>query len=215
MHLLITVVAPLRCTIRIPTRCVKRRCISACLAHPTTLLPRQVGADAVRLAGKPYPDGQFLWWLQRDHGLRQSQSGREQSLPLRSATESKLSAVGGALWRCSTAGPSRRPQDKAKVEVSVQIVERWILARLRHCRFCSLAQLNASIKELLEELNRKPFKQMLSNRLDTFKRFEQPELRPLPLHPYQYVEIKRARSTLITTFTMSVTITRYRISMWA
>ena len=40
----------------------------------------------------------------------------------------------------------RRPQDKAKVEVSVQIVERWNLARLRHCRFCSLAQLNASIE---------------------------------------------------------------------
>ena len=34
---------------------------------------------------------------------------------------------------------------------------------------------------------------MLSNRLDTFKRFEQPALRPLPLHPYQYVEIKRAK----------------------
>ena len=40
----------------------------------------------------------------------------------------------------------RRYQDKAKVEVSVQIVERWILACLRHCRFCSLAQLNASIE---------------------------------------------------------------------
>ena len=66
----------------------------------------KLGADAARLAGKPYPDGQFLWWLQRDHGLRQSQSGREQSLPLRPATESKLSAVGGALWRCSTAGAS-------------------------------------------------------------------------------------------------------------
>ena len=87
----------------------------------------------------------------------------------------------------------RRPQDKAKVEVSVQIVEHWILARLRHCRFCSLAQLNASIKELLEELNRKPFKQMPGNRLDTFKRFEQPALRVLPRHPYQYVEIKRAK----------------------
>ena len=103
---LITVVAPLRCTIRKPTRCVKRRCFSAYLAHPTTLMPRQVGADVARLAGKPYPDGQFLWWLQRDHGLRQSQSGREQSLPLRSATESKLSAVGRALWRGGTAGAS-------------------------------------------------------------------------------------------------------------
>ena len=35
----------------------------------------------------------------------------------------------------------RRPQDESKVEVSVQIVERWILARFRHCRFRSLAQL--------------------------------------------------------------------------
>ena len=98
----------------------------------------------------------------------------------------------------------RRPQDKAKMEVSVQIVEHWILARLRHCRFCSLAQLNASIKELLEELNRKPFKQMPGNRLDTFKRFEQPALRVLPRHPYQYVEIKRAKVNL-----------DYHVSLWA
>ena len=104
--LLNTAFAPLRCTIRKRTRCVKRRWFSACLAHPTTFMPRQVGADVARLAGKPYPDRQFLWWLQRDHGLRQSQRGREQSLPLRSATESKLSAVGGALWRGGTAGAS-------------------------------------------------------------------------------------------------------------
>jgi transposase len=37
-----------------------------------------------------------------------------------------------------------RPQDKAKVEVGVQVVERWILARLRHRRFFSLAELNAA-----------------------------------------------------------------------
>jgi transposase len=34
-----------------------------------------------------------------------------------------------------------RPQDKAKVEVGVQIVQRWILARLRNRRFFSLAEL--------------------------------------------------------------------------
>ena len=109
----------------------------------------------------------------------------------------------------------RRPQDKANVEVSVQIVERWILARLRHCRFCSLAQLNASIKELLEELNRKPFKQMLGNRLDTFKRFEQPVFDPCRCIRINTSRSSGPRSTLITMFTMSVTITRYRISMWA
>src|SRR6266852_5833517 len=36
----------------------------------------------------------------------------------------------------------RRPRDKAKVEAAVLIVERWLLGRLRHRRFYSLADLN-------------------------------------------------------------------------
>jgi transposase len=39
----------------------------------------------------------------------------------------------------------RRPRDKAKVEVAVQVVERWVLARLRQRRFFSLGELNAAI----------------------------------------------------------------------
>lgn len=35
-----------------------------------------------------------------------------------------------------------KPKDKAKAEVGVQIVERWILARLRHYSFFSLAEVN-------------------------------------------------------------------------
>src|SRR3954470_541379 len=42
---------------------------------------------------------------------------------------------------------------KAKVEVGVQVVGRWILARLRHRGFFSLAELNAAIRGLLDELN--------------------------------------------------------------
>ena len=42
-----------------------------------------------------------------------------------------------------------KPQDKSKVEVGVQIVQRWILARLRHRRFFSLAELDVAIAELL------------------------------------------------------------------
>jgi transposase len=42
----------------------------------------------------------------------------------------------------------RRPKDKAKVEVAVQIAQRWILARLRNQRFFSLAELNATIRVL-------------------------------------------------------------------
>ena len=39
----------------------------------------------------------------------------------------------------------RKPRDKAKVEVGVLVVERWILARLRNRRFFSLAELNQAI----------------------------------------------------------------------
>jgi transposase len=45
------------------------------------------------------------------------------------------------------------PRDKAKVEAGVLVAERWILARLRHQQFFSLAALNARIAELVEALN--------------------------------------------------------------
>ena len=96
-----------------------------------------------------------------------------------------------AWWYCQRVLGVLRIRPRWRRRYKSSSVESWRV--LRHCRFCSLAQLNASIKELLEELIRKPFKQMLGNRLDTFKRFEQPALRALPRHPCQYVEIKRAK----------------------
>jgi transposase len=47
----------------------------------------------------------------------------------------------------------RRPKDKAKVEVAVQIAQRWILARLRNQRFFALAELNATVRGLVADLN--------------------------------------------------------------
>ena len=46
----------------------------------------------------------------------------------------------------------RRPRDKAKVEAAVLIVERWLLGRLRHRRFYSLAELNSAIGDFLRQL---------------------------------------------------------------
>jgi hypothetical protein len=40
----------------------------------------------------------------------------------------------------------RKPRDKAKVESGVQLVQRWILARLRHRQFFSLAEVNQAIR---------------------------------------------------------------------
>jgi transposase len=86
-----------------------------------------------------------------------------------------------------------KPKDKAKAEVGVQIVERWILARLRHHSFFSLAEVNQCIRALLDELNSKPFKQLPGNRRQAFERLDQPALKPLPLQPYRYVAIKQVK----------------------
>ena len=54
-----------------------------------------------------------------------------------------------------------KPRDKPKVEVGLQVVERWILARLRHQTFFSLATLNRAIAALLVDLNQRAFKKRL------------------------------------------------------
>jgi len=87
----------------------------------------------------------------------------------------------------------RRPQDKAKVEVGVQIVERWIMARLRHRQFFSLVELNAVIAELVTELNTRPFKKLPGCRRTAFEALDAPFLRPLPASPYVMADWKRAR----------------------
>ena len=57
----------------------------------------------------------------------------------------------------AAAVPARpyKPRDKAKAEVGVQVVQRWILARLRNQTFFSLEELNAAIWALLADLNKR------------------------------------------------------------
>jgi len=86
-----------------------------------------------------------------------------------------------------------KPKDKAKVEVGVQILERWILARLRHQSFFSLAALNGAIRELLKDLNDRPFKKLPGCRRSAFESLDKPALKPLPATPYEYAEWKKAR----------------------
>lgn len=87
----------------------------------------------------------------------------------------------------------RKPKDKAKVEVAVQIVERWILARLRHQSFFSLGDLNRTIRRLLEDLNARPFKKQAGTRRSQFEALDLPALGPLPAAPYQFAEWRKAR----------------------
>ena len=90
-------------------------------------------------------------------------------------------------------GRPYKPQDKAKAEVGVQIVERWIMMRLRKHTFFSLAEANAVIRTWLDDLNQRPFKQREGSRLSCFKSVDKPALSPLPASPYAYRHVKKAR----------------------
>ncbi len=87
----------------------------------------------------------------------------------------------------------RKPRDKAKVEGGVLVVERWILAALRHRQFFSLLELNAAISELLVRLNARPFRKLPGCRREHFEQLDRPALQPLPAEPYVYAEWKKAR----------------------
>lgn len=86
---------------------------------------------------------------------------------------------------------SRKPRDKAKVETAVQIVERWILAPLRNRCFFSLAELNQTIKEILKELNERPFQKLPGSRRMLYETLDKPALLPLPEQPYELAEWKK------------------------
>jgi len=85
----------------------------------------------------------------------------------------------------------RKPRDKAKVEVAVQIAERWIVARLRDQRFFSLCELNTAIRGLLDRLNDRVTRHLGASRRDLFERIERAALRPLPAEPFVFSEWKR------------------------
>ncbi|MEH6473863.1 MAG: IS21 family transposase [Halopseudomonas sp.] len=86
-----------------------------------------------------------------------------------------------------------KPKDKAKAEVGVQVVERWILARLRHCTFFSLSELNQAIAKLLTDLNERPFQGRKESRKDLFDGIDRPALKPLPHDDYEYAEWRKAK----------------------
>ncbi len=106
-----------------------------------------------------------------------------------------LSYADLARHYCIAVIPARvkRPRDKSKVEVHVQIVEREILAPLRNRSFFSLDELNAAIREGLQRLNQRPLQQYGVSRKELFEQIDQPALRPLPPTPYRFADWKRAK----------------------
>ena len=87
----------------------------------------------------------------------------------------------------------RTPRDKATVESSVQVLTRWVLMRLRHRRFDTVAQVDAAIAELLPSLNQRPFQKLPGSRASVFAELDAPALMPLPAQPYELARFKTVK----------------------
>jgi transposase len=95
----------------------------------------------------------------------------------------------------TTVLPARplHPRDKAKVEVAVQIAQRWLLARIRNEVFHSLGALNARLRELLDDLNGREMRRYGKSRRALFEEIERAALRPLPATRFEYADWQKAR----------------------
>jgi transposase len=91
---------------------------------------------------------------------------------------------------------ARKPRDKAKVEVGVQIAQRWILARLRNRVFHSLGALNQAIRECLNDLNRRTMRAYGKSRFEMFESLEKNALLALPSDRFELTEWKQAKVNL-------------------
>ena len=155
-------------------------------ATPGQDLPSWIGAHVGML--------DVLSGQSRDLGARQFEERRHDGQPLRAGDQPHLRRARPPLWR---GGDSRArgatPTDKPKVEVSVQIAQRWILAALRHRTFFTLADLNAAIRERVDAINDRPMKITGVSRRALFEQLDRPALKPLPRTRYELAEWKPCR----------------------
>lgn len=85
------------------------------------------------------------------------------------------------------------PQDKAKAESAVQVVERWIMAKLRHASLTSVGDANRAIAPLLKALNERGFQKFPGSRSSVFAEIDAPVLSSLPLQAYEMATFKTVR----------------------
>ena len=103
-----------------------------------------------------------------------------------------------AAHYATTVLPTRvaHPRDKAKAETGVQIVEREVLAPLRHEVFHSMAELQHAIAFARERINDRPFQKLPTTRRALFDATDRPALRPLPPTRYELAEWTTAKANI-------------------
>lgn len=86
------------------------------------------------------------------------------------------------------------PRDKASAESSVQVVTRWILARLRHTVLADVHAADSAIAALLPSLNERRFQKIEGSRASLFAALDAPALSALPPQRWQWVSFKTVRA---------------------
>tara|TARA_B110001454_G_C12710520_1_gene430533 strand:- start:862 stop:2352 length:1491 start_codon:yes stop_codon:yes gene_type:complete len=85
----------------------------------------------------------------------------------------------------------KSPTDKALVERTIQIFQRYFFMKVRHRTFTSLLELNLYLKEHLKIFNSKVHRIFKRKRVDMFTE-EKPYLKPLPKQSYKVATFHRA-----------------------
>jgi len=114
----------------------------------------------------------------------------------------------------------KKPKDKAKVEVGVQVATRWVIAKLRKRTFFSLAELNAAIGDCVEQINNRVTRHLGASRRSLFEQVERSTLKSLPATEYVFAYWKQCRAGIdyhveIDKHYYSVPYTLVRQELWA
>jgi len=88
---------------------------------------------------------------------------------------------------------AKKPRDKAKVEVGVQVAERWLLAPLLKYTDFDWPELVKALAEQLDALNKKPLTGRFESRFELWQALERQALKPLPETPYELAVWRKAR----------------------
>ena len=88
----------------------------------------------------------------------------------------------------------KKPKDKAKVEAGVQVATRWVIAKLRKRTFFSLAELNAAIRDCVEQINNRVTRHLGASRRSLFEQIEKTALKSLPTTEYVFGQWKHCRA---------------------
>lgn len=86
------------------------------------------------------------------------------------------------------------PRDKAAAESAVQVVSRWILARLRHTVLADVHAADSAIAALLPSLNERRLQKIDGSRASLFAALDAPALSALPPQRWQWVSFKTVRA---------------------